>query len=121
MTSAPHSIEIPIVDERQDEVASNAATVEALPPNNTQEKSSALVYSSAQPGNHPSTHSLDLSKFPGWVYSEPTGRARNGWIWGHGYDIQKVGSRQSNGKMKRQWVCKLCKLIFYYIKKQNNG
>lgn len=31
-TSAPNSIEIPIVEEHQDETASNAATVEALPP-----------------------------------------------------------------------------------------
>lgn len=112
LTSALNSIEVPIFDEHQDEVASNSGTVEVLLTNDIQKEPGVLVHSSAQPRNQHTTHSLDLSKFPGWVYSEPTGRSRNEWIWGRGHDIQRVGGRRSNGKMKRQWVCKLCKPIF---------
>ncbi len=28
--------------------------------------------------------SLDFSKYPDYIYSAPTGRPRNGWIWAHG-------------------------------------
>lgn len=32
-------------------------------------------------------HTLDLTKFPGYIYSEPTKRPRHGWIWVYGHDI----------------------------------
>lgn len=33
---------------------------------------------------------LDISKYPNYVYSTPTGRPKNGKIWAHGYDIQHL-------------------------------
>lgn len=56
-------------------------------------------------------HTLDLAKFPGYMYSEPTKRPHHGWIWVHGHDIQHQLATRSNGKAKRRWVCKICKLI----------
>ena len=34
------------------------------------------------------TNGLDFAKYPSYAYSNPTDRARHGWIWSHGYDIQ---------------------------------
>ena len=57
------------------------------------------------------TTSLDFSKYPDYVYSAPTGRPRNGWIWAHGYDIQHLRGVKKNGNAERRWVCKICECI----------
>ncbi len=44
------------------------------------------------------TTSLDFSKYPDYVYSAPTDRPQNGWIWAHGYDIQRLRGVKKNGK-----------------------
>lgn len=75
MTSVSNSIEVLIIDENQDKVASNLVTIEVLPTNNTQKE---LVHSSAQLKNQHTTHLLDLSKFPDGIYFEPTGQVQNG-------------------------------------------
>ncbi len=48
------------------------------------------------------TTSLDFSKYLDYVYSAPTGRPRNGWIWAHGYDIQHLRGVKKNGKAQRR-------------------
>lgn len=54
------------------------------------------------------TTNLDFSKYPDYIYSTPTGRPRNGWIWAHGYDIQHLRGVKKNGKAQKRWVCKIC-------------
>ena len=36
----------------------------------------------------PAITDLDFSKYPGYIYSPPTGRPRNGWIWAHGHELR---------------------------------
>ncbi len=46
---------------------------------------------------------LDFSKYPGYIYSLPTERPRNGWIWAHRHDIlhitaiKKMANRNVDG------------------------
>ena len=54
------------------------------------------------------TNGIDFAKYPGYAYSNPTGRARHGWIWSHGYDIQHQTLLKKSGKAMRRWVCKIC-------------
>lgn len=57
------------------------------------------------------TATLNFAKFPGYSYSLPTKRPREGWIWKHGYDIQHMAEVKRDGKAKRRWVCKICILM----------
>ncbi len=56
----------------------------------------------------PAITNLDFSKYPGYIYSPPTGRPRNGSIWAHGHDIQHITAIKKNGKPQRRWVCRIC-------------
>lgn len=44
------------------------------------------------------TTTLNCSKYSDYVYSIPTGRPQNGWIWAHNYDIQHLRVVKKNGK-----------------------
>ncbi len=54
------------------------------------------------------TNGIDFAQYPGYAYSNTTGRARHGWIWSHGYDIQHKTLLKKSGKAIRRWVCKIC-------------
>lgn len=56
----------------------------------------------------PITKGIDFAKYPLYAYSNHTGRARHGWIWNHGYDIQHQFLLKKSGKPMRRWVCKIC-------------
>jgi hypothetical protein len=45
---------------------------------------------------------IDWNRLAGYSISRPRKRPRTGWVWEHGYDIEKDSSRH------RYWVCKLC-------------
>ena len=54
------------------------------------------------------TNKLNFAKYPGYTYSNPIGRAKHGWIWSHGYDIQHKTLLKKSGKAMRRWICKIC-------------
>ena len=54
------------------------------------------------------TNGIDFAKYTGYADSNPTGRAKHGWIWSHGYDIQHKTLLKKSGKAIRRWVCKIC-------------
>ena len=54
------------------------------------------------------TNGIDFAKYLCYAYSNPTGRAKPGWIWSHGYDIQHKTLLKKSGKAIRCWVCKIC-------------
>src|SRR5688500_6141841 len=45
---------------------------------------------------------IDWSRLPGYCMRKHGRRVRTGWVWEHGYDIEKAGSG------RRSWLCKEC-------------
>lgn len=44
---------------------------------------------------------LEISKYPNYLYSTPTDRPWNGWIWVYGFDIQYLKGVKKNRKVYR--------------------
>ncbi len=56
----------------------------------------------------PAITNLDFLKYLEYIYSPPTGRPKNRWIWAHGHNIQHITTIQKNGKPQHRWVCRIC-------------
>lgn len=52
---------------------------------------------------------VDISRFPDYKHTAPTGRKREGWIWKYGWDFKHLTQKRRNRKALQKWVYKIYK------------